>query len=74
MIIARESIKLYIKAQPNITKFAENIGVTTMTLYNIIDGNNVSADSIAKLLQVSGFVFEKAFEMRDEHEDKVKPA
>jgi hypothetical protein len=66
MIIAKESIKLYIRAQANISKFAESLNMTTMTLYNIMDGNNVSADSIAKLLQVSGFDFEKAFEMKED--------
>lgn len=66
MIIARDSIKVFLKAQPRIEAFADKIGVTRATVYNILNGENVSADSIAKLLNVTGFDFEKAFEVKEE--------
>jgi len=66
MIIAKDSIKIFLKSQPRIETFADKLGVTRATVYNILNGENVSADSIAKLLNVTGFDFEKAFEVKEE--------
>ena len=66
MIIARKSIKSYIKAHPSVETFAQKFSVTRQTIYNILDDMNVSSDMISKLLQETGFDFEKAFEVKED--------
>ena len=66
MIFAKESIVSYIKSQPSIPGLADRIGVTSATLYNIINKENISSELIAKLIKETGFAFEKAFEMKEE--------
>lgn len=65
MILARKAIKDFIKNQPTIEGFAEDIGVTRQTVYTVLNGDNVSSEMVTKLLLKSGFEFEKAFEIRE---------
>lgn len=64
MIIAKESIKTFIKSQPSITGFADKLDVSRETVYNILNDENISSDMIAVLLKETGFEFEKAFEIK----------
>ncbi len=63
MITAKDSIKTFIKAQPSIDSLAKRLDTTRATLYNIINGENISSDLISKLLKETNFEFEKAFEL-----------
>ena len=65
MISASKAIKDFIKNQPSITAFAEELKVSRETVYNILNGENVSSEMIAVLLNKTGFDFEKAFEVED---------
>ena len=63
MIKAKDSVKDFIKAQPTLEGFAKRIGTTRQTLHNILNDENVSSEVIAKILDETGFVFERAFEI-----------
>ncbi len=65
MIQASKVMKDYIKAQKSVEAFAEEMNVTRQTIYNIIDGDNVSSVMVAKLLNKTGMDFEKAFEVEE---------
>lgn len=64
MILAKKAIKDFIKNQPTIEGFADEIGVTRQTVYTILNGGAVSSDMVTALLLKSGFEFEKAFEVK----------
>lgn len=66
MIVAKDSVKEYVNAQKDWKAFSEEIGIARSTLYNIIEGKNVSSDVVAKLLTKTGFEFEKAFEVKED--------
>jgi predicted transcriptional regulator len=66
MIVAQDSIKDFINSQKSIEDLADKINVAHSTLYSVAKGNNVSADVVAKLLNETGFDFEKAFEVNNE--------
>lgn len=63
MIQASKVMKNYIEAQKSIESFAEEMDVTRQTIYNILDGDNVSSIMVAKLLNKTGMEFEKAFDV-----------
>lgn len=63
MIKAKDVVKDYIKAQPTLEGFAKKIGTTRQTLHNIMNDENISSEVIAKILDETGFEFEKAFEV-----------
>lgn len=65
MIYANKTLKSYILGQKDKGDLAEKWGVTKQTVYNILNDDSVSAETIAKILQDTGFEFEKAFELRD---------
>ena len=65
MIIAKDAIKDYITNQVNKEEFAKRVGITRQTLYNVMNWENVSSEVIAKLLSITGFDFEKAFEVKE---------
>ena len=65
MIVAKKSIKDFIKNQPTIEGFADEVGVTRQTIYTILNGGAVSAEMISQLLNKSGYEFEKAFEVKE---------
>ena len=67
MIVAKDSVKNYINSQVSVVELAERLGVAHSTLYGVAKGNPVSAEIIDKLLEVTGFDFEKGF---DRTEDK----
>ena len=66
MIQASKFLKEYIKSQKSIEEFAGDLEVTRQTIYNVLSGENVSSDMVAKLLNKSGFEFEKAFEVQED--------
>ncbi len=63
MITANLTLINYIKSQKSLQEFANKSGVSLRTVYTIIDGKQISADVIAKILTVTGMDFEKAFEV-----------
>ena len=65
MIIAKKSVKDFIKNQPSITGFADKLKVSRETIYNILNEENISSDMISVLLNETGFEFEKAFEVKE---------
>lgn len=66
MISAGKVLKDFIKNQTSIEDLSEKLGVTRQTVYNILNGESISSEMIAKLLNETGFDFEKAFEVQDE--------
>ena len=66
MIKARESIKSFIISQASLTELADKLNVSPTTLYNVSKGHNVSAEVVSKLLNETGFDFEKGFEATNE--------
>lgn len=65
MIRASKAIKDFIRNQPSITRFAEEMEVSRETIYNILNGENISSEMVAALLKKTGFQFEKAFEVEE---------
>lgn len=65
MIVASKAIKDFIRNQPSITKFADDMDVSRETIYNILNDENISSDMVAALLNKTGFQFEKAFEVKE---------
>lgn len=65
MIRASKAIKDFIRNQPSITGFAEEMEVSRETIYNILNGENISSEMVAALLNKTGFQFEKAFEVEE---------
>jgi len=65
MIVAKQITKDFITNQNEMPTFADKIGVTKQTLYNLINGENISSEIIAKLIKATGFSFEKAFEIKE---------
>lgn len=64
MFIASKSLKAFIASQKSKTKLAKTIGISRQTLYLIIDGATVTAKMRGKILKVTGFGFEEAFEIK----------
>ena len=65
MITAKQVLIDYLEAQENVEEFCEATKLSKQTFYNIKKGENVSSEVMAKLLSVSGFDFEKAFEVEE---------
>jgi plasmid maintenance system antidote protein VapI len=65
MIVAKKAIKDFIKNQPSIVGFADELKVSRETVYNILNEENVSSEMIGVLLSKTGFEFEKAFEIKE---------
>lgn len=63
MIKASKSLKNYIESQENIEKFCERVELSKSVVYSLLKDTTPSAETIAKLLEVTGFDFEKAFEV-----------
>ena len=72
MIKASESLVVYIRAQKAINKLAEKVGISERSLYNILDGDPISSEIIGKLLEATGFSFDKAFLVLGDKKDRVK--
>lgn len=66
MIVASKVVIEFIRNQPSITKFAEDMEVSRETIYNILGGENVSSEMVEAILTKTGFQFEKAFEIKEE--------
>lgn len=64
IIVAKESIKNFINAQSSVEELADRLKVAHSTLYSVAKGNGVSSDLVAKLLDETGFDFEKGFETK----------
>ena len=65
MIQASKVLKEFIRSQKSIEDFASDLEVTRQTIYNILGGEKVSSDMVAKLLNKTGMEFEKAFEVEE---------
>lgn len=66
MIRASLILKEFIRSQKSIESFADDMDVTRQTIYNILGGDKVSSDMVAKILNKTGMEFEKAFEIGSE--------
>lgn len=66
MITAKEPIKNYITSQASVEELADRMKLSPTTLYSVAKGNNVSADVVSKLLNETGFDFEKGFEANEQ--------
>ena len=66
MIVAKESIKHYITSQASVEELAEKLRVAPSTLYSVAKGNNVSSEVVSKLLNETGFDFEKGFNTEED--------
>ncbi len=64
MIKASKVLIDFIEAQNSLDELAEEVSLTKQTLYNVKNGDNVSSDVIAKLLERTGFEVEKAFDLK----------
>ena len=65
MITASKLLKEFIKSQNSIEELAGKLDVTRQTVYAIISGEKVSSDMVAKILNLTGMDFEKAFEVEE---------
>lgn len=66
MITAKEPIKNYITSQASVEELADRMKLSPTTLYSVAKGNNVSAEVVSKLLNETGFDFEKGFETNEQ--------
>jgi len=64
MIKASKVLIDYIEAQVSPENLAEELNVSRQTIHNIKSGENVSSEMVAKFLKITGFEFEKAFEVK----------
>ena len=65
MIKASKNLVMFIEAQESIEALAKDLEVTRQTIYNVKNGSDVSSDMVAKILNYTGFDFEKAFEVKE---------
>lgn len=66
MIHATDVLKDYIKAQKDKESLADKWEITKQTLYNVLNGGDIGAETIGKILLNTGFEFEKAFDIDEE--------
>lgn len=64
MITASKTLKTYIDAQESKPGLAKKLDISRQALYQIKGGSNISATTVAKILEVTGFDFEQAFEVK----------
>lgn len=65
MITAKETVKEFVRNQSDKTELCKRWQISRQTLYNMLSGDDVSAETIAHILNDTGFEFEKAFEVRE---------
>ena len=64
MIKATQALKLHIEAQENFTEFCKRAGLSKGAVYAVLTDKTPSTDTVQKLLNVTGFDYEKAFEVK----------
>lgn len=64
MVKASEALKDFIKAQESMDSLVKRSGVSKSVLYGLVAGKQPSGDTIHKMLEVTGFDYEKAFESK----------
>lgn len=65
MIVLSKLMRDFIKAQDSVEKFAERVGVSRQTVYNLLSGEQVSSDMMSKLVEATGITLDNGFEVRD---------
>lgn len=66
MVKASKLLLAFIEAQGDKDELAERLGIARRTLYSIERGEDIGhADIVAKILNVTGMEFEKAFEVEE---------
>ena len=65
MITASKLLLQFIENQGNITEFAKRLTVAPGTVYNIIKGEDISSDVVAKIINRTGLKFDSAFEVKE---------
>ena len=63
MIVASKILTKYIKDHPNKTKLAASWSIDRITLYNIMDGDNVGSKTISHICDATGFSMDDAFKI-----------
>jgi hypothetical protein len=66
MIKAKDTVKEFVRNQADKTELCKRWQISRQTLYNLLGGDDVSAETIAHILNDTGFEFEKAFEVRND--------
>ena len=66
MITASKTLKALMDGQKDRDTFTKKAGISTGTWYRLMNGNDISSEVVGKILNVTGFEFEKAFEVKDE--------
>ena len=51
MITAKQVVKDFVNAQNDMSEFAGQVGVTRQTLYNLLNGENLSSELIGKMMK-----------------------
>ena len=64
MIKASKVLTDYIEAQENMGEFSDRAKIAKSVIYSVLRGETPSTDTVQKLLNVSGFDYEKAFEVK----------
>ena len=65
MICATSFLIEHLRAQANLEKFAEKIGVSRPTLYKTMEGHPVSNQVMSAILKETGLDMAKAFEVKE---------
>lgn len=65
MIHASKKLVEFINSQNSIEDFADKLGVTRQTVYNILNQEMISSEIIAKIINETGMDFEKAFDINE---------
>lgn len=65
MLIASKSLKAFIASQKSKNELAEKLEVSRQTLHLIENGSSISSKMVTRLLEITGFEFEKAFEVSE---------
>lgn len=66
MIVISKLMEDFIQSQTSIDGFAEKLGVSRQTVYNILKKESISSEMMSKLLNVTGITLDKAFEVAKE--------
>lgn len=65
MIKANKPLITYIETQRDKEELAKKWSISLTTIYSILKGNHIESETIASILNDTGFEFEKAFEIKE---------
>ena len=65
MIVISKLMRDFIEGQTSVEGFAERIGVSRQTVYNILKGDTISSEMMSKLVDKTGLSLDEAFEVKE---------